>query len=150
MRRKVIYSILGILIVGLFAGAAYAHNNQRKTPAPVVQQKVVPKIAEKAPENQVVKTGQFKDVDAIHRGSGTATIITTAEGTVLRFEDNFAVTPGPDLFVYASPNVASEGLGNYEVIGKLQSFRGGQVYNLPPDFEKYKSIVIWCRSFGVT
>lgn len=144
------YIILGFLLVGLMTAAAYAYNNQRKTPAPVVQQQTVPAAAQKTPQNEAVRTGQFRDIDAIHKGSGTATIISSPEGAILRFEDNFSVTPGPDLFVYASPNVASDGLGDYEVIGTLRSFNGTQVYNLPADFAKYKSIVIWCRSFGVT
>ncbi len=150
MRRKIVYIILGTVLVGMVVAAAYATYNQSKTPAPVVQQKSVPAPVQKTQKEQTVKTGRFKDVDAIHKGSGTATIITSAEGAYLRFADDFSVTPGPDLFVYASPNLASKGLGNYEVIGKLQSFKGGQVYNLPKDYEKYKSIVIWCRSFSVT
>ena len=44
-------------------------------------------------------SGNFRDADSFHRGSGTATIYETPDGGhVLRFED-FMVTNGPDLRV---------------------------------------------------
>ncbi len=48
-------------------------------------------------------TGMFVDIDAIHRSSGSATIIEMEDGTyVLRLEDDFTVTRGPDLHVMLS------------------------------------------------
>lgn len=163
-KRTLILSLAGLILIGGSAAAAYAYRNQANTPAPVVQQEKVPTATETKPVPQesqsslqpvdagpqVVKSGQFKNIDAVHRGHGTARIVTTADGAFLRLEQDFDVTPGPDLFVYASPNTADAGLGNFDVIGKLKSFEGEQVYNLPADYQKYKSIVIWCRSFSVT
>lgn len=163
-KRTLILSLAGLVVIGASAAGAYAYRNQTNTPAPVVQQEKVPSAKETEPVNQsvqplgqtavagpqTVRSGQFKDIDAIHRGHGTARIVTNTDGAFLRLEQDFGVTPGPDLFVYASQNTADAGLGDYDVIGKLKAFEGEQVYNLPADYEKYKSIVIWCRSFSVT
>lgn len=164
MKRTLILSLAGLIVIGGSAAGAYAYRNQSRTPAPIVQQENVPSAKDIEPITQnsqpsiqpadvgpqLVNSGTFKDIDAVHRGHGTARIVTTADGAFLRLEQDFGVTPGPDLFVYASTNPTSKGLGDFDVIGKLKSFEGEQVYNLPADYQKYKSIVIWCRSFSVT
>ena len=52
---------------------------------------------------QIIASGSFRDADSFHRGSGTATIYRSADGSgLLRLED-FRVTNGPDLRVLLSP-----------------------------------------------
>lgn len=100
---------------------------------------------------ELIRSGEFIKVDAIHQASGDAKIYDTTEGKVLRLE-NFSVTDGPDLFVYLSEEVPTkqlDGLGNFISLGELQKPEGTQTYALPDDIEKYKSVVIWCRAFGV-
>ncbi len=149
MKKTTVSVMLGVLSVAGLATVAYVYRNQARTPAPVVAQGSVPDV-QHLEKGKVLGAGVFKDADAVHRGSGTVSIVSSGEGAYLRLGADFKVTPGPDLFVYASPDVSSEGLGDYEVIGKLRSFNGEQVYNLPAQYENYRSIVIWCRSFGVT
>jgi hypothetical protein len=99
--------------------------------------------------DQAIATGTFKDGDAVHQGSGTAKIVTTSTGPKLLFE-NFSTIPGPDLFVYLSPNAANEDLGEFVSLGKLKSISGDQVYDLPENYQDYKTVVVWCRAFSVT
>jgi hypothetical protein len=93
--------------------------------------------------------GTFFGRDVVHRASGTVSTMETADGPMVQFKD-FSVTPGPDLFVYLSPNAPGEELGTYVSLGHIKSFSGEQTYNLPENYRDYKTIVIWCRSFSVT
>jgi hypothetical protein len=101
-----------------------------------------------------VATGQFRDADSSHRGSGTATIYELEEGSrILRFED-FEVTNGPDLHVYLVPadNTADEvSVEGYVDLGELKGNIGDQNYEIPPDTDisEFKSVVIWCEPFAV-
>jgi hypothetical protein len=95
--------------------------------------------------------GTFQGADDFHFGRGTARLIGTADGAVLRLE-SFAVRNGPDLYVYLSPDAdgyARKG-GNLEV-GRLKASEGNQNYRLPTgtDPSGYRSVVIWCRQFSV-
>jgi hypothetical protein len=100
---------------------------------------------------EIKKSGDFIEIDVVHKGSGKASYLDSSAGPVLKFE-NFKVTPGPDLFVYLSKNKnikESKDLGEFVSLGDLKSSKGDQMYNLPEDYEDYNSVVIWCRAFGV-
>ena len=105
---------------------------------------------------QAVAMGSFKDADAFHRGSGTATIYRTPDGSeVLRLE-NLNVTNGPALHVVLSTHpdpersqqVKQEG---YVDLGDLKGNRGNQNYPIPAgvDTSIHKSVVIYCYPFAV-
>lgn len=104
----------------------------------------------------VVKSGAFRDADAVHRGSGTATLYALPSGEhVLRLE-NLDVTNGPALVVYlaqhpspqSADDVTDRGFVN---LGELKGNVGNQNYPIPGDvdIEGYDSAVIWCELFGV-
>ena len=108
------------------------------------------------PEVQAVAMGSFKDADAFHRGSGTATIYRTRDGAeVLRLED-LDVTNGPALHVVLSTHpdperseqVKQEGFVD---LGDLKGNRGNQNYPIPAgvDTSIHKSVVIYCYPFAV-
>lgn len=103
-------------------------------------------------EKFVSRQGMFTEIDLIHKGSGLALIYPeTADGPILRLE-NFNVTRGPDLYVYLSRNAdvkSSADLGSYHDLGPLKSSKGNQNYQLPSNHEGFKSVVIWCKAFGV-
>jgi len=110
-------------------------------------------LSEEALKEQfVTRQGMFTEIDLIHKGSGLALIYPeTAEGPILRLE-NFNVTRGPDLHVYLSRNAdvkSTADLGSYHDLGPLKSSKGNQNYQLPSNHEGFKSVVIWCRAFGV-
>ena len=107
-------------------------------------------------EVQAIAKGSFKDADAFHRGSGTATIYRTPDGSeIVRLED-LNVTNGPALHVVLSthPNperseqVKQEG---YVDLGDLKGNRGNQNYPIPAgvDTSIHKSVVIYCYPFAV-
>lgn len=109
-----------------------------------------------ANEVQAVAMGSFKDADAFHRGSGTATIYRTPDGSeVLRLED-LNVTNGPALHVVLSTHpdperseqVKQEGFVD---LGDLKGNRGNQNYPIPAgvDTSIHKSVVIYCYPFAV-
>ena len=109
-----------------------------------------------ANEVQAIGKGSFKDADAFHRGSGTATIYRTPDGSeVLRLED-LEVTNGPALHVVLSTHpdperseqVKQEG---YVDLGDLKGNRGNQNYPIPAgvDTSVHKSVVIYCYPFAV-
>jgi len=115
-------------------------------------------MAQPAATNRVeaVAMGSFKDADAFHRGSGTATIYRTPDGSeVLRLED-LNVTNGPALHVVLSTHpdperseqVKQEG---YVDLGDLKGNRGNQNYPIPAgvDTSIHKSVVIYCYPFAV-
>ena len=102
-------------------------------------------------------TGEFRDADSFHKGSGTATIfeiVATGE-RVLRFED-FRVTNGPDLrvlLVNATDPESHSDLdeSGYVELSKLKGNVGPQNYVIPSDFDlsNAQSVVIYCNPFRV-
>ena len=109
-----------------------------------------------APE--AVKTGQFRDADSFHRGSGNATIWDLGtDGFVLRFED-FKVINGPDLRVLLTTHPDPMGRGDvhasdvtYVELGKLKGNIGNQNYAIPNDVnvDDQNSVVIYCKPFQI-
>ncbi len=103
-----------------------------------------------------LKSGNFRDADAFHRGSGTATIYRGPEGShLLRLED-FSVTNGPDLRVLLSrhpdPMDRHEARDDgYILLDKLKGNRGNQNYPIPADVDpaEYNSVIIYCWPFSV-
>ncbi len=153
-RKKIVISVLIISLAVLCLIAAYAYFNINAKPSlEVAQQPNIPipvMSNDKMVETVVPLKGQFKDGDAVHSGVGDVSVIDTEEGPILVFSDNFKVTNGPDLFVYLSPNLSNEPLGEFASLGKLKSNTGEQAYNLPSNYSDYKTVVIWCRAFTTT
>ncbi len=106
-------------------------------------------------EAMVVSRGSFRDVDAVHRGSGEAAIYLLEDGDyVLRLE-GLDVTNGPDLFVTLSrhpdPTNRDELHDGFVEVAPLKGNRGNQNYTLPADVDAYDigSVSVYCRAFGV-
>ena len=114
--------------------------------------------SEPMPENapELIGQGQFRDADAIHKGTGTASIYRLPDGRhVLRFED-FRTTNGPALVVYLAghpdPGSAADVKdGGFLSLGKLKGNVGNQNYEIPADADiaDFRSVVIWCELFDV-
>ena len=107
-------------------------------------------------EPGIVKTGQFRDGDRFHKGSGTASIYRLADGShVLRLE-TLDVTNGPALVVLLSPhpdptNRLEATQAGYVELAKLKGNKGNQNYPLPDDVDPaaFGSVVIYCKPFQV-
>ena len=94
---------------------------------------------------EVVKQGQFTGFDKIHTGSGTASVISIGDKNYIRFEEDFVVNNGPDLYVGLGQN------GSYikgSELGVLKGNMGSQNYELPEDVSP-EEVWIWCKAFSV-
>lgn len=113
-------------------------------------------VSETLVEAETSATGTFVDADRAHKGKGTVSVVTRADGiTELQFTD-FEVTNGPDLEVWLSahpnPISSSDVKGaDWLSLGQLKGNVGDQAYQLPTDakISDYQSVVIWCEQFGV-
>lgn len=91
-----------------------------------------------------------------HETKGTATIYTLPDGKqILRFS-GFETSNGPDVQVYlvAAPDAKDNETvtkAGFIRIAALKGNMGDQNYDLPAsvDLNKYRSVTIWCRRFGV-
>ena len=107
-----------------------------------------------APE--ALRSGQFRDADSFHTGTGNATIWDLGnDERALRFEQ-FEVRNGPDLRVLLA--VHPDPMGRSDVqddgfveIAALKGNIGNQNYDIPPDIDlsMYNSVVIYCWPFQV-
>ena len=147
MKRTLTAFVLGGLL-GLPAGAFlwYAFS-------PLLFDDVVQETLTAA---QVVASGEFRDADRAHQGSGTATLVALPGGGHEIQLTKFQVTNGPDLKVWLSahpdPASSSDVSGNAWVsLGQLKGNIGDQAYALPAgtDPAAFRSVVIWCEQFGV-
>jgi hypothetical protein len=97
-------------------------------------------------------TGNFRDEDRLHKGSGKATLYRLEdESHVLRLED-LNVTNGPDLHVLlmVDPEGGDKSQG-YLDLGKLKGNIGNQNYPVPADADVsiYNAVMIYCQPFHV-
>ncbi len=116
-------------------------------------------MAEDMPENDAAEdwiathTGTFVGADAVHQGSGTATIYEMGAERFLRF-DPFEVTNGPDLHVLLVANPDGSGqrdIAPYVDLGQLKGNIGAQNYEIPADVDlsEYNGVIIYCMPFHV-
>ncbi len=153
---KILALILVVAVLGLVAADVFYfrfHTYFQRTEvreAPLVQES--DPSAPEAVADKTIAQGTFVEIDAVHKGSGTAKMIQHNDQVYLRFED-FRVTNGPDLYVYLSdsktPGNTLESLGNYKSLGVLKGNIGDQNYDIPAANDGYRTVVIWCQKFGV-
>jgi hypothetical protein len=101
------------------------------------------------PQNVAVASGKFKVADE-GSAKGTATVIKRAAGGRVLTLTHFAVNNGPDLRVYLAPGNGKD-VGDRIDLGGLKGNKGNQKYDVPAsaDIGRYRTVVIWCRSFTV-
>jgi len=154
MTKKKIGIIASIACIALILGviSVYAIRNINEKPPIVVEQKVDNTMQSEGVSETptTILSTTFTGVDVVHWGKGTAEIVKSQDGVKLSFKDNFEVAQGPDLFVYLSPNAAGQELGEFASLGNLKATKGMQEYDLPENYKDYKTVIIWCRAFGVT
>jgi hypothetical protein len=100
---------------------------------------------------RVVRSGELGYVDAIHNGKGPVLIVDVGDRKVVRFE-GVMLTNAPDVHVYLSKETGGrwdERTSLY--LGALKATNGSFNYEIPAgtDVGTYRSVVIWCRAFGV-
>mgnify|MGYP001595798817 FL=1 len=99
-------------------------------------------------ELRAVKTGVFVGADNFHIARGGARVLKIGEKYFVRFEDDFSVTNGPDLFVYFGKDCRYSADAR---LGRLKGNIGSQNYEVPINLnpEDYNEIWVWCRAFSV-
>jgi hypothetical protein len=99
--------------------------------------------------NLALAKGQFHVADE-GSAKGTATLIRKAAGGRVLTLTDFEVANGPDLRVYLVPGDGKD-TGHHIDLGGLKGNIGNQQYDVPRDADtaKYRTVVIWCRSFSV-
>ena len=139
-----------VFLLGFIAGNAFWYLF-----SPLWIDRIVSEAAPTLVAEGPLKSGSFKDADGSHKGKGTAQILQTASGPVLRLTE-FEVTNGPDLEVWLvkapAPESSADVKGSEWIsLGQLKGNVGDQTYQIPPDadIDAYGSVVIWCEQFGV-
>lgn len=151
-------SIISIIILILIAIAWFLFRPERifidsKVNEEFPQVKQSESINE-ATKPQALYSGIFHEV--AHPAKGVATIYKLKDGKhILRFTD-FEVSNGPDVVVYLSvleDSNDSDSIKNSKFIslGSIKGNIGNQNYEVPEDLDLnvYRSVVIWCKRFGV-
>jgi hypothetical protein len=143
------------LATAAVCAAAFAWTSLRdktvneQVPVGVPASKVTKSPAAARPQNVALAAGPFRVAD---EGSarGTATVIRRAAGDRVLTLTHFAVNNGPDLRVYLAPGDGKD-VGKHIDLGGLKGNKGNQKYDVPKDadLQKYRTVVIWCRSFTV-
>lgn len=96
---------------------------------------------------EIIAQGVFIGLEG-HRAEGSAKLLKVADKYYVRFEDDFRITNGPDLFVYFGKD------GRYDAAAKVAGLKGnigGQNYEIPAKLDpaNYNEIWVWCRAFSV-
>lgn len=108
----------------------------------------------KGTEPIVLANGNFRGL--AHETKGVAALHQLADGKRILRLTNFETSNGPDVRVYL---VAAEDAKDNETVrragfidlGAMKGNKGDQNYDVPADADlnKYRSVSIWCRRFGV-
>ena len=125
-------------------------------PSMEMVQSTMAEVAGQMGEPTQVASGEFKDADAFHRGSGQAIIYSAPGGGHLLRLETLDVTNGPALHVILSthqdPTNGDEvKQPGYADLGPLKGNRGNQNYTIPADVDvsAIRSVVIYCKPFSV-
>ncbi len=95
--------------------------------------------------------------DPVHYGKGHVTLYDEGDGRkTLHLAEDFKVGPGPAFHVYLVDNTKVRTKADFNDaakidLGKIRAFKGSQVFPVPAsaDMSTFKSVVVWCREFGV-
>jgi len=150
MRTIIIVAIVAG-VVGFIAGNAFWY-----LASPLwINVEVSESLSEQS-QSATLATGNFRDRDTVHKGSGTATIFRGDTGELTLRLTEFQVTNGPDLKVWlvSARHVTGDEavkMSDYVALGPLKGNIGDQNYDIPEgtDIGAYPSVVIWCEQFGV-
>jgi len=140
----IIILVAGLLVAGYWFISPFFINKQVKESLPVLNSN----SEEKVSEVTEIKKGIFTGFDKVHTGSGTVRVISIDGKNYIRFEDDFMVANGPDLYVGLGED------GKYikgSELGTLKGNIGSQNYELPDgiDISNIKEVWIWCKAFAV-
>jgi hypothetical protein len=99
-----------------------------------------------------LKSGQFNEIDVVHKGTGTASLFRLPDGRLRVQLSDFSVTNGPDLHVFLSRHADPSGDAQAKdglLLGALKAPEGAFAYETeaPVDPGDVKAVVIHCVRF---
>jgi hypothetical protein len=155
VKRILVSVFVGLIVGGFvgFAGGIFVYPYWFPPPAANEQ------VADRAAKT-VAAAGRFihaNPSDPIHWGKGSVEILTGAgDDRVVHLKPDFRVGPGPRFHVYLADRAEIKSNDDFRAatvtdLGMLRAFEGSQVYSIPAgaDLSPVKSVVIWCKEFGV-
>jgi Electron transfer DM13 len=163
MIKKIIIGVVGLVVLGVaYYGISplFRHTRIDEVAPPSKEIVTVPQGVAKVETEKTVSTLPSQKVDVMtkeviapvigtigHPGSGTARIITTENGDVIRYE-NFKTLNGPDLYVYLAKDLYAKEFVN---LGELKATEGNVNYEVPQgtNVQDYRYVMVWCKQFGV-
>jgi hypothetical protein len=99
---------------------------------------------------KILAQGTFVGADTVlHKAEGTAKLVRTSTNElILRFEEDFRSSNGPDLYV----RLINDGdYTTYVELGRLKGNIGSQNYAVPADTNPshFNTVIVWCKQFSV-
>jgi hypothetical protein len=82
-----------------------------------------------------------------HEVEGNVQLIKAGDEHYIRFEDLKTIN-GPDLKIYLASDTTAD---DFIDLGSIKATEGNVNYTVPEgtDFEKYDTVLIWCKAFSV-
>lgn len=120
------------------------------------EQALVDKLQTSPDTFRDLRQGQFRKIDAIHKGRGTVYLLgdpTDNKKSLVVFASDCKIANGPDLWLYVSDSAKPrKDYGEYINLGLLKGNKGAQVFTIDKPITKLKdrkSIIIYCKQFEV-
>ena len=140
-------------ILAVILGAAAAVTAYWLISPLFIERRVSEELSEITPANmegqevETIALGMFEGLLG-HQATGTARLLKIGEAYYVRFDDDFRVTNGPDLFVHFGKD------GEYDPMARIDTLKGNvgsQNYRIPESISigDYNEVWVWCRSFAV-
>lgn len=145
--KKIILVILALVVVGVAYWLISPFFINKKVEEKLEDIMKVEQSPSQAVSPEVISQGTFTGLEG-HRAEGSARLIKIVDKYFIRFEDDFRITNGPDLFVYFGKN------DQYDASAKIAHLKGnigGQNYEVPAGINpaNFNEIWVWCRAFRV-
>ncbi|MBI4143172.1 DM13 domain-containing protein [Candidatus Uhrbacteria bacterium] len=150
--RRIIFVcviVVGVVVAYVLISPLFITRRVAEELPMVLVNEMAPASASAAPKRTVpveLAYGSFVGL-AGHAAQGTARVIEIEGKRYVRFESDFRVTNGPDLFVYLGKN------GAYDPNTRLAALKGNegsQNYELPVGASAtHDEVWVWCRAFSV-
>ena len=155
MKKVLISLVIGGIVGGVIGFAGGIVGFPYLFPPPAANEQV----ADRAPKT-VVAAGMFihaNPSDPIHYGSGKVELLKGADGArIVHLQSDFKVGPGPRFHIYLADRADIKTNDDFEAakvtdLGMIRAFEGSQIYKIPAsvDLTPVKSVVVWCKEFGV-
>ncbi len=151
--KKVIIVIIVIIILGVayWLGSPLFIDKRVSEESPLMQSPEgggAAATSTAVSADREIAQGTFTGFDRLHQGSGTVKVLQVNGTPVIRFEDDFTVSNGPDLYVgFGKDGKYVEG----SEIARLKGNVGSQNYEVPAtvNLNAYNEVWIWCQAFNV-